>query len=303
MASSYQFSGGSSTSGQQVLPGMMNVYNDLLNRNQGVYNQILSGYSEGQNRLGNVLPQIDQGYSALSQGVMNTLGLGGGGWGVAAPAVRAIQERFLQQQGTNRQNLINAGLGNTTVAASLANQNTNMAANAYANLGAQLADKAAGYQSQLGLAQQAARMQGLSARTGLTQNLLGVLGGYRFANTAGSLYGPYSTSTNYSSGSSSGGGGGGGYGGGGGGGASPGGAASAVNATGAIPFGTAGERGGGMGYSGGYSYGSPKYDVPTGGGSSSSGGYGRSLWDLADMSQGDINAMGTSIWDYADLSS
>lgn len=228
MAYSYQsgsssgFSSSTSQSGEQQLPGAAGYYQDLLNRNSQNYKSILDAYGGGINKAQGSLPGIYSGFGQIQQGVMKTLGLGGGGWGVATPAAQAIQRSFEQTQGQNQQNLINAGLGNTTV---LANQQTGaarQAGEAYGALGAQLAQTAAGYQSQLGLAGLQSRMQGLGLQTGLASQLGNALAGYRFQNTFGNLYGQYSTGQSHSqnssvnSGSSYGpsGGGGGGYGGG-----------------------------------------------------------------------------------------
>lgn len=292
----------SSASGTTVNPTMLGIYNDLLARNQSNYNNILSGYAQGQQKLSQQLPGIYNSYGDIQKNVMNTLGLGGGGWGVATPAAQAIQRSFQQAMGSNAQRMISAGLGNTSVLSNLQTGAALQAGQAYGGLGAQLAKMAADYQAQLGQAQAAARMQGAGLQAGMTDRYLGNLAGHRFANTAGQLLSPYSSSYSYNPESS---GGGGGYGVSGGvrGSASPGGAASAVNATGAIPFGTAG-MGDSYGYAGGYA--NQGYYNPYGGGGGGGGGGGfesRSLWDLADMSQGDINAMGTGIWDYADLGS
>lgn len=235
----------SSSSTPGIIPGMQGVYNQLLGLNQQNYQRVLDVYKQHGNYLNQQLPSLyqgygglqqqvqgqyanlGQGYGALSQEVMNTLGLGAalgqnGNWGVAGPAATAIRQLYAQQRGATDQQLINSGLGNTTVRGNFQNQNALQAAQAYGNLGAQLAQTAAGYQAQFGLSGLAAQQQGiglgaqigqaglgarqagLGMQTGFTGNLMNQLAGYRFANTAGGLTGQTSTSqgTNMSTGAS-----------------------------------------------------------------------------------------------------
>lgn len=195
---STQTSGGSSQSSTAIVPGMLDVYNQLLRANQGVYRNVLNAYTNGINAVGQQLPGIVQGYGNLWGNVRDTLGLSGGGWGVAAPAARDIQRTYAQSTGALSQRLTSAGLGNTTVTAALQRGVDRDATDAYGRLGAQLAQLGAGYQSQFGQQALAARMQGLGLQTGLSQSLGGTLGQFRYANTAGDLTGQYSSSNNMS---------------------------------------------------------------------------------------------------------
>ncbi len=191
---------------QPVLnPGALGMYNQLLNLNQQNYGNILQGYQSGQQQLSNQLGSINAGYGTVQNNVLNALGVTGGGWGVAALAAQQIARNYAQTQGQNTQSLLNAGLGNSTLLANVLNKGQLQANQAYGSLGAQLAQTAAGYESQIGLAQLASRMQGLGLQNSLTQSYLGNLAGFHFANTFGNLYGQQSVS-GY-------GGGGGGYGG------------------------------------------------------------------------------------------
>lgn len=209
---------GSSTSGTQIVPGMLGLYNQMLGLQQRQYSNVLSAYGNGINAVGQQLPGIVQGYGNLLGDVRNTLGMGGG-WGVATPAAQAIQRTYEQNRGQIAQQLTSAGLGNTTVSGNLQNQAAMQAAQAYGSLGAQLAQTYAGYQAQLGGAGLAARMQGLGQQVGLSQGLGNALAGYHFSNSVGPLLGNYSQSSNMSQQTSSGSSrAGGGYGGGGGGG-------------------------------------------------------------------------------------
>lgn len=109
-------------------------YNNALAANQKNYDSIINGYQTVMNNVGSILGQ-------------------GGGWGVAAPAAQAIADVYAQQSGGAFQNSINKGLGNTT-AASAAQRGAALDANkAYAGLGSQLAQTAAGYSANLGQGQ------------------------------------------------------------------------------------------------------------------------------------------------------
>jgi hypothetical protein len=93
------------------------------------------------------------GYANLKSDIGKTLGYGGTPWGVAAPAAQAIADLYAQNTGNTAQQMISAGLGNSTVLPSMQRGNVLDAAKAYGNLGAQLAQTYAGYQGQVGLAQ------------------------------------------------------------------------------------------------------------------------------------------------------
>jgi hypothetical protein len=197
-------SSGSSQSSTQMIPGMMGVYSQLLGLNQQNYGNVLGAYNTGQQNISSTMPGITSGYGNLNAGIQNTLGMGqvlgqNGNWGVAQPAATAIGQAYQQQLANNTQQQINAGLGNTTVGANLANQATLGAAQAYGGLGAQLAQTAAGYQAQIGQAGLASQMQGLGMQTGLSQAEGGALAGYQYQNTAGALAGPVSSSQQSSS--------------------------------------------------------------------------------------------------------
>jgi hypothetical protein len=196
-----------SNSDTRVVPGMMGVYNQLLGLNQQNYNRVISGYNQGQNLIAQRLSQIEPGYAKLGQQVMRQLGVGGGGWGVAAPAARDIQGSLERTLGETDQRMISSGLGATTVRANMRGQAASQAARAYGALGADLAKTAAGYLTQIGLAGQAARMQGLGLQAGYSQHGLGVLGNYQFRNTAGDLTGSFHSGGGSSSSVDSGGGG------------------------------------------------------------------------------------------------
>lgn len=194
-------SSGSSTSNSstQIVPGMMNVYSQLLGANENNYGNMMNAYQTGEQTIGQQSPQIAAGYGNVNSAVQNQLGMGqvlgqNGNWGVAGPAAQAIQQQT-QQGGANiTQQMTNAGLGNTTAAGNAQTQNTFYGNQALAGLGSQLAQTAAGYTAQEGNAAQASQMQGLGLQANLYGQALNPLS-TQFSNTAGSLTGGVSSSS------------------------------------------------------------------------------------------------------------
>lgn len=199
-----------STSTPGIVPGMMDVYNQLVSINQQRYQNVIGAYQQGLGRLESQLGGVYGGYNQLTNRVLGQLGLTGGGWGVAAPAATAIRQQFQQTAGQVQQRMIDAGLGNTTVQSNLAQQNALYASQAYGSLGSQLAQTAAGYTSQIGLAGLSARMQGAGMEANYVQGGLGHLG-QQLHNPAGNMIGNFGTSVSSSYGYGGGGGGGGVY--------------------------------------------------------------------------------------------
>ena len=187
--------GSTSTSGTGIIPGMMDIYNQTLKLNQGIYGDVLGSYTGGRKDLAATLPEIYQGYGKLQGNVAGILGQGGD-WGVATPAAQAISEAFKRTQGQTQQDLINRGLGNTSVLSSAANQNTLMAGRAYGNLGAELANKYAGYASQIGMAGLGTQMQGAQAQAQLAAQQGSTLAGRNYA-MPGPLVGGFGQSQSY----------------------------------------------------------------------------------------------------------
>lgn len=188
---------GQSSSQPVALPGAMNIYNQTMGLNQENYRNVLQSFQGAGQGLAAALPGIYSQYGDLGKNLLNTLGVGGGGWGVAEPAARSIGQTFEQQNAKTQQQMINAGLGNTSVGANIQNQNAKMAGEAYGSLGAQLSQTAAGYLAQTGLAGIGAQLQGQGMLSDLSSRMGGTLAGYHFSNTAGPLYGSESVSQGY----------------------------------------------------------------------------------------------------------
>ncbi len=155
----------------------MSAYNSALQQNQAQYQNILGGYQQTAGNQFAAQQPIQQGYQQLGGQVQNYLGEMGNalnqqatnnqgisaGYGqlqqnvlgsiqnITSSQQQAIANAYQQQSGQLSQNMINAGLGNTTVQGSMQGgllQQEQLPLAALANQQAQLT---AGYQSQLGL--------------------------------------------------------------------------------------------------------------------------------------------------------
>ena len=150
--------------GGDIQGSYTSAYNNALSLNQQNYANILSGYQQtagnlagttqgaygvlaaaNQNQQG-AQQGIQQGYGALGQNVQNTI------QGIGASQSQAIADTYAQQSGALQQNLINSGLGNSTVLGEMERGPALDQQKAQIALSNQLAQLSAGYQSQLGLA-------------------------------------------------------------------------------------------------------------------------------------------------------
>lgn len=170
-----------------LLQGNLDAYNAQIQQAMSQYNTMLAGYGQLAPAL-NGLASMGQGYNTLLGQIGQTLGIGSGGWGVATPAAQQIAQAYAQARGNTTQALTNAGLGNTSAVTAAQNQNALMAAQSYGNLGAQLANQFAGYQSQLGQAGLQAQQQGLSQYAQLVGGYLQNLGQFKLPSIP-NLYG------------------------------------------------------------------------------------------------------------------
>lgn len=212
----YPVNSGQSVSQQQsgvgMVPGMVDVYNQLLGLNQQNYNQVLGAFAQGQQTLA---PQLAAVNDLFDRQRGENANLWKDAYNVAAGDIR---RQAVTNQGRIQQQLINAGLGGSTVLANLSLGAERQAAQEYQRLSTGLAQQEAANRTALTNAQANAWLQGLGMRSNLYGQQGGALANYRFANTAGDLTGPYASSTSASSAAAPGGGGGGGSRGGGGGG-------------------------------------------------------------------------------------
>lgn len=156
---------GYSGSYQGAWQGSRDLSQSLVNAGLGLYNQ-QAGALFGPGGWGALPGQ----YANLSNAVL------GGLRGANRSNVRDIQAKYTQLSGQQAQDMINRGLGNTTIQQSVqqglaGNEAREVTAsrNSFANL-------LAGYQSQLGLAGLAAQQQGLAAQQAWGNSGLGFLG-------------------------------------------------------------------------------------------------------------------------------
>lgn len=152
-------------------PSYQNQYQQALDFHNSNYNQILGGYSQSQQNIGQGFGGIASGYGNLSNQVQGTIA------GVGASQLQAIQDQYAKASGGQAQALINSGLGNTTVASSVQRGLTLDSQKAQVALANQMAQLQAGYQAQLGSAGLQAQSQGLGLQAQGSNVQQGVLGG------------------------------------------------------------------------------------------------------------------------------
>lgn len=185
-----QSSGGSrsqSQSGTGITAGMMDVYNQMLGINQQHYQNVLNTYNQGQGNLAQALPGVYQGYGGVLQSIGGAIDLS------RRSGMRDINEGARQAGANIDQNMVSSGLGNSTVRANRQQQNEYLRGRAAGDLEAKLANQYASAEQTVGLAGQAAQMQGLGMQTGLTQAALNPFG-QQLSNTVGSLTGSFGSS-------------------------------------------------------------------------------------------------------------
>lgn len=151
----------------------MSAYNAALAQNQAQYQNILSGYQQVANNQNAAQNQVQAGYGNLNSQVQGTLGnalqwqLGGAqniqtGYNnlntqvqnqianIGQSQSEQIANEYQQQSGQLAQQMINSGLGNTTVQGSMQGGLLTGETQAQTALANQLAQLQAGYTSQIG---------------------------------------------------------------------------------------------------------------------------------------------------------
>ena len=155
---SLPFSGGSGS--------YASAYNSALAMNAANYSNIMAGYQNTMANQTSAENAISSGYSSLYNNVISGI------QGIQNSNAQAIADQYAQQTGAQNQSLINSGLGNTTIQASVdrgLSLDESKAQTANQN---QFAQTQAGYQSQLGLAGLSYQNQAVQQNTGLAQNQL-----------------------------------------------------------------------------------------------------------------------------------
>lgn len=153
----------------QIAAAYGGAYNNALAMNQSNYNNILSGYQQLVGNSSTAQSAISAGYGDLYN---NVLGQISNSFGANAQQINTAANQQLSQ---GSQQLIDRGLGNTTVQQSLnRGVNTDLQRQLLGNTNAQ-AQMTGSYMSQLGTQQLQSQQQGLNNTNQLAENQLGFM--------------------------------------------------------------------------------------------------------------------------------
>lgn len=142
------------------------AYNNALAMNQSNYNNILAGYQSTMATQTSAQDAIKSGYSDLYNNVLGKIN------SIGQARTDAINNASARQQGMQDQQLINRGLGNTTVQASVNRGIEGDKQQALTQLSDDQAKMSGDFMSQLGLAGLGNQQRGLENQTGLAQSQL-----------------------------------------------------------------------------------------------------------------------------------
>lgn len=164
----FQGLGGSSQQSMQNLgTGYANAYNSALAMNQQNYSNVLQGYQQTLNQNTAARGALGGFYSDLTNSVL------GGIADIGQSRQNDINAQYTQNSGVLAQQLINRGLGNSTVQGSMQRGVAYDQARSSTDLANQIAQTTAGYRSQLGLASLANTERSINANSQDAQNQLG----------------------------------------------------------------------------------------------------------------------------------
>ena len=150
----------------QILINSMG-YQDMLKKAQDSYSGILAGYQKALSSQRQSAQRVNQGYNQLQQSVLGRL------QGSGAARSQEIADYYTGKAGAANQDLINRGLGNTTVASSVGRGFAYDQSKAQTELSNTLSNQVAEYQSKLGLAGLGYRGHAADAHTALMGQSLG----------------------------------------------------------------------------------------------------------------------------------
>lgn len=151
---------------------MSGYYNQLLQGFNQQYQNTLQGYNAVLANQEQAQQGVQAGYQALQGQVMDDLA------GVEAPQRQQIAELYAQQQGKAMQGLASAGLGNTTVGASVSRGILADRVKRENELTGQMGQLRAGYRSGLGQAALGYQGQAIRDRAQLAGSALQFQGDY-----------------------------------------------------------------------------------------------------------------------------
>ncbi len=155
---------------QQLDTSYQSAYQNALNLNQQNYANVLSGYQNLQGQQARSATGIQQGYQRLTEDVLGGIG------DITGSQRQAIRDAYAQQSGTQAQQLINRGLGNTTVQQSTQRGLSLDEQKAQVALANQMAQLFSGYRSSLGLASLNYANQANAQNAALGAQQLGFMG-------------------------------------------------------------------------------------------------------------------------------
>lgn len=151
---------------QQLSQSYGNAYNSALALNQANYQNVLKGYQDAANAQAQRQHNTQTQHYELENQIRGDLNLAG------STRKQEIQDQYAQLSGQQSQQLIDRGLGNSTIQASV-NRGLGLdEAKAQNQLAEQIAGLRAQYGSNLGLARIAQHAQGSREATGLTEDQL-----------------------------------------------------------------------------------------------------------------------------------
>lgn len=160
----------------------LGAYNSAVGMNESNYNNIMAGYQQTIGAQTSAQQAIQSGYSNLYNTVLGNVQASYAGQG------QQLQNQAAQTQATGNQQLINRGLGNTTIQTSVDQGVNNQLAQQQQLLTGQEAGQMAQYGSQIGQAGLQNQEQGLQSTTGLSLDQLQFMGQANFAYPNAGLY-------------------------------------------------------------------------------------------------------------------
>jgi hypothetical protein len=159
----------------------MDIYNQALQQQQGLYKQVQSGYQQLRADLVAGQTQVTAGYNRLSDTVQGTIG------NIGRAQAEQIARQYTAQSGQTAQQLTNRGLGNTTVSNVMQQGIALDKTLADTDLQDRIAQTQAQYLTQIGLQGLGYQGSAYNAQMDLGNAALGSV--QRFGNTFAGLYG------------------------------------------------------------------------------------------------------------------
>jgi hypothetical protein len=156
----------SAMSGKDLAGTYAKAYNEALTFNKQNYNNVLQGYQQVQQQMAQQSNAIRQQYVRLNRNVQKGL------TGAENSAREEITDQYAALGGQQAQQLIDRGLGNTTVQSAVSRGLEKDEAKSRRALASDFAQLREGYRSQLGQARLGFMNNAMNAQAGMAQNQL-----------------------------------------------------------------------------------------------------------------------------------